>query len=155
LVKIVFICLGNICRSSLAEAVAKEAIKKNKYKNIEISSAGTANWHIGKPPCDKSQMIAKKFNLDISSYRSSQITNSNASNYDYFITADDSTYSHILGFNVDNSKVFKLGSFGLDNINIPDTYYINSPKEIENVYKMIETSVNNCLEFIILNESNI
>ena len=153
--KIVFICLGNICRSPLAEAVAKETIKKYPNNNIQISSAGTAHWHIGKPPCDKSQMIANKFNLDISSYRGFQITNFNASDYDYFIAVDESTYSHTLNFDIDSSKVFKLGSFGLDNADIPDTYYIESQHEIENVYKMIETSVNNCLEFIISNESNL
>ena len=150
--RIVFICLGNICRSPLAEAVAKKTINKYQDKDIKISSGGTANWHIGKPPCAKSQMIAREFNLDISSYRGFQITNSNANNYDYLIAVDDSTYSHTLGFDIDSSKVFKLGSFGLNNADIPDTYYIESHQEIENVYKMIETSVNNCLEFIISND---
>ncbi len=147
--------MGNICRSPLAEAVAKKEIKKYQNKDISISSAGTASWHIGKPPCDKSQMIANKFDLDISSYRGFQITNSNANDYDYFIAVDESTYSHTLSFNIDSSKVFKLGSFGLNNADIPDTYYIESQKEIENVYKMIETSVHNCLEFIISNEPNL
>ena len=153
--KIVFICLGNICRSPLAEAIAKEKIKEYANKDIHISSAGTAHWHIGKPPCDKSQIIAKKFGLDISSYVASQITNSNASDYDYFIVFDEANYSDTIDFNIDSSKVFKLGSFGLDNIDIPDTYYVDSQEEIENVYKMIETSVNNCLEFIISNESKL
>lgn len=147
--KIVFICLGNICRSPLAEAVAKKYVQEHNKKNIEISSAGTADWHIGKTPCPKSMLVAKNFNLDISGYRGYQITNSNAKNYDYLIAVDQSTYSHTKAFDIDNDKVFKLGYFGLNNADIPDTYYIESQEEINNVYNMIEKSVYSFMDFII------
>lgn len=146
---IIFICLGNICRSPLAEAVAKKYLKNKNKENIKISSAGTADWHIGKAPCPKSQIIAKKFNLDISSYQGYQITNSNAKNYDYFVAVDESTYMKTMSFDIDKDRVFKLGYFGLDNADIPDTYYIESQEEIINVYNMIEQSVYSFMDFIV------
>jgi len=139
--KIIFICLGNICRSPLAEAIAKKYISSNKIKDIEISSAGTGSWHIGKAPCPKSQSIANKFNLDLNGYQANQITSTNVAGYDYYLTVDNSTNNDTLSIGASKSKVFKLGDFGLDGADIPDIYYINSKKEIENVYNMLELSV--------------
>lgn len=70
---ILFVCLGNICRSPLAEGIAREYINKNNL-NIDVDSCGTGNWHIGEAPCDNSIKIAAINNVDISQQRSKQIT---------------------------------------------------------------------------------
>ena len=68
--KILMVCLGNICRSPLAEGILK-----SKTKNIEVDSAGTAGYHIGKNPDIRSIEIGKKNNIDISSQRATQKPN--------------------------------------------------------------------------------
>ncbi|MEO1938355.1 MAG: low molecular weight phosphotyrosine protein phosphatase, partial [Sulfurimonas sp.] len=62
---VLFVCLGNICRSPLAEGIARELICKNALK-IEVDSAGTGDWHIGEPPCEHSIKVAYLHGIDIS-----------------------------------------------------------------------------------------
>lgn len=72
---IIFVCLGNICRSPLAEGIAKEYAKKNNL-DIKIASAGTGSWHIGDAPCENSIKVAKQNGIDISKQKAQQIKKS-------------------------------------------------------------------------------
>lgn len=70
---IIFVCLGNICRSPIAEGCAKKLAIKNNLE-IRIESAGTGSWHIGELPCDNSIKVCQSNDVDISTLKASQFT---------------------------------------------------------------------------------
>ena len=145
---IIFVCLGNICRSPLAEAIAKEEVKK-KNLDIKIASAGTSSWHIGEAPCINSQKIALKYNLDISNYKGSQISQSQLKEFDLIIALDESNYKDLLRLGADKNKLKKLGCYNNDCLDVPDPYYFSGKDEMQgfdNVFNMIKKSVIKLLE---------
>ncbi|MEA1918264.1 MAG: low molecular weight protein-tyrosine-phosphatase [Campylobacterota bacterium] len=140
---ILFVCLGNICRSPLAEGIAKK-ISTEKGLHVKIDSAGTGDWHEGETPCQHSISIAKTHNLDISMQRARQIKSIDLDNFFMIIALDEKNYSDLKKMGAKN--LYKLGHFGLDNIDIPDPYFFPGFEGFEKVYSMIETAVSNLLE---------
>ena len=139
---ILFVCLGNICRSPLAEGIARDLIKKHNL-NIKVDSAGTGAWHIGNPPCSNSQKIAKIKGIDISDLRARQVRAEDFSNFDLIIALDSNNYNDLRRMGAKNFK--KLGDFGLNGEDIPDPYYWNDFSGFYKVYEMIEFCVKNLL----------
>ena len=88
-VKILMVCLGNICRSPLAEGILMSKLPK---KSFFVDSAGTGNWHVGKQPDERSIAIAKKNGIDISHLRGKQFSTSDFETYDYIYVMDNSNY---------------------------------------------------------------
>jgi len=139
---IIFVCLGNICRSPIAEGCAKAYVNKHGL-DITISSAGTSSWHNGEAPCENSIKIAKMNNIDISSLRASQITSKDINTYDMVVALDDSNYKDLMKLGANN--LIKLGDYGNDSQDIPDPYFFNGFEGFEKVYKMIDKCVNELL----------
>lgn len=82
---ILFICLGNICRSPLAEAAFRRA---SAGLEMVIDSAGTGDWHLGHPPDPRAQAVALREGIDISSFRSRLVTTADFANFDHIIAMD-------------------------------------------------------------------
>lgn len=125
--RILFVCLGNICRSPIAEGVFKNKAKELGLR-FEISSAGTANYHIGKPPHPLSQKVCKNHQIDISQQRAQQFSSVMHEKFDYIFALDHSVLSDInhqlKQFSI-NQNV-KLITEIIDNYSIkdvPDPYY--------------------------------
>jgi protein-tyrosine phosphatase len=137
---ILFVCLGNICRSPLAEGIAREYINKNNL-NIDVDSCGTGNWHIGEAPCDNSIKIAAINNVDISQQRSKQITLEDLKKYEIIIALDSSNYENLLTMGCPPNKLSKLGSYGHNNEDVPDPYFYNGFEGFEKVFEMIDFCV--------------
>ena len=136
--------MGNICRSPLAEAIARDIAQKEGL-DIIFDSAGTSHHHIGEPPCDYSQKVALANGIDISDLRARQVTNSNDEKFDIIIALDRKNLASLrdLGFR----DVRLLGEFGYEGADVPDPYYFESyGKGIEEVYKMIKICVINLLK---------
>lgn len=142
---IIFVCLGNICRSPIAEGVAKKYCEELGY-DFEISSAGTGSWHVGEAPCENSIKVAALNNVDISKQRAVQFTSKFANKYDYVIGLDDSNVSNIK--KLGQKKVFKLGDFGYDGQDVPDPYFYDGFEGFDKVFEMIDYCVKNLLEEI-------
>lgn len=140
---IIFVCLGNICRSPLAEGIAKEFIKENNLQ-IEISSAGTGSWHVGEPPCDNSIKVAKLNGIDISKQRAKQIKKEEFSKYDLVVGLDSSNIKNLKNMGCQN--LVKLGDFGFDGEDVPDPYFFDGFEGFDKVYNMIEVCVINLLK---------
>ena len=87
---ILFVCLGNICRSPLAEAAMRQAMTERGI-DIGVDSAGTGDWHVGKPPDRRAQAIARLHGADISGYRARQVN-----------AEDFLRFTHIVAMDVDN-----------------------------------------------------
>jgi protein-tyrosine phosphatase len=93
--KLLFVCLGNICRSPLADGVMRDLVKK-KNLNWIVDSAGTANYHIGELPDKRAQSVAKKHNVDISSLRARQFSSNDFDDFDYIFAMDAQNYQDII-----------------------------------------------------------
>ena len=141
--RILFVCIGNICRSPLAEGIAQKiAIKSNL--DITVNSAGTSSWHERELPCDSSIKIAALHDVDISKKRARQVRKSDYMNFDYVVAIDTKIKEKLetLGF----KNVYLLGDFGgYKGIDVPDPLFLNAfdddIREIYSVYTMIESCV--------------
>ena len=141
---ILFVCLGNICRSPLAHGIAQDYIKKYKL-DITVDSCGTSSYHIGEAPCKNSQKVAKLHHIDISYQKARQLTKNDLKQFDYIIALDENNYQDILKKGCNKNKLFKLGFFGYNNQDVPDPYFFDGFDGFEQVFKMIEKCVENLL----------
>lgn len=142
---ILFVCLGNICRSPLAEGIARELAKKEGLE-LKIDSAGTSAWHINEPPCEKSILIAEKYGIDISSLRGRQINVYSDLDFDLVVAMDRKNYSDILSLGFDKGKVVLIGDFGLQGRDIPDPYHYRDLEGFEEIYKMLKSAITQLLK---------
>lgn len=96
MVNILFVCLGNICRSPMAEAVMRDLVKKEGLEEtIQIDSAGTGNWHTEKPPHEGTRRILEHHNISYEGQKARQLTKEDLSQYDYLIGMDNENIGNI------------------------------------------------------------
>ncbi len=134
---VLFVCLGNICRSPLAEGIARDLNTKNEW-GIKIDSCGTSSLHRGEPPHIKSIKIAKDNNIDISKQQSRPINVYSDVEFDIIVAMDSQNKKDILSLGFPAEKVFKLGEFG-DGQDVPDPYFYPSDEGFKEVYLLIES----------------
>ena len=140
---ILFVCLGNICRSPLAEGIAKNYIKE-KNLNLVIESAGTGHWHIGEKPCDNSIKVALLNGVDISNQKAQQVKKSDFKNFDLIVGLDDSNISNLKNLGCKNP--IKLGDFGFNGECVPDPYFFDGFEGFDKVFEMIDVCVRNLID---------
>ena len=144
--RILFVCLGNICRSPLAHGVA-EKIVNDKALALTIDSAGTSNWHEGETPCEHSIEIAEQYNVDISQQRSRPITKEDISLFKYVVAMDQQNKADMEAFGFD--QVHLLGDYGgFQGKDVPDPYFFDGFEGFEHVYCMIESCVEDFIKEI-------
>ena len=142
-IKILMVCLGNICRSPLAEGILKSKIDSN---NVYVDSAGTGHWHIGKKPDLRSIEVAKKHQLDITDQRGRQFSKQDFDDFDYIFVMDNSNKKDVLSIarnDSDKEKIHLILNeiFPNENMDVPDPYYGGS-EGFQNVYRMLDLSCN-------------
>lgn len=132
------VCLGNICRSPLAEGILKSKVNLN---HITIDSAGTAGYHLGNPPDPRSIKVAKENGIDISQQRCRKFSVTDFDAFDLIYVMDKSNYNTIIGLartKDDTEKVrLLLSGTNLDTKEVPDPYY-DSKDGFEKVFLMID-----------------
>lgn len=138
-IKILMVCLGNICRSPLAEGILASKLPKDKFI---VDSAGTGSWHIGCQPDLRSIAIAKKNKLDISGQKGRQFVVSDFDEFDYIYAMDNSNYRdiiHLANKPTHKQKVQLILNelFPNENVDVPDPYY-GVPNGFDSVYKMLD-----------------
>ena len=144
--KILFVCLGNICRSPLAHGIAEKISQENSLE-WAIDSAGTSNWHEGEAPCDNSIRIAKDHNVDISMQHSRPIRKEDITSFDYVVAMDKENKANMEDFGFNN--VYLLGDFAEYNgTDVPDPYFFNGFEGFEKVYTMVELCVRDFMDFV-------
>ncbi len=127
-IKILFVCMGNICRSPTAEGAFRLQLEKQGVQDLfEIDSAGTHAYHIGSQPDSRSQTSARKFGVDLSDQRGRQVHESDFYHYDYIFAMDASNLADLKSICPEEYQ-HKL-SLMLDNIpknngkSVPDPYF--------------------------------
>ena len=137
---VIFVCLGNICRSPIAEGCAKKIVYENNLE-IKVDSAGTGDWHVGERPCENSIKIAHENGIDISDLRARQVRKSDFVEFDLIVVLDDNNYRDLTLMGAKN--IVKLGDFGYDGKDIPDPYFFQGFDGFREVFKMIDICVHN------------
>jgi len=138
-VKILMVCLGNICRSPLAEGLLASKLPKDKFF---VDSAGTGNWHVGKKPDERSIATAKKNGLDISSQKAKHFTPKDFDTYDYIFVMDNSNYDDVIFLAKTDEQKSKVQLildelFPGENVDVPDPYY-GLQNGFDMVYEMLD-----------------
>ncbi|TVZ55194.1 protein tyrosine phosphatase [Lutibacter sp. Hel_I_33_5] len=137
--RILMVCLGNICRSPLAHGILESKVNPEK---ITVDSAGTAAYHVGKLPDERSIEVARKYNINITNQRARKFTVNDFDAFDIIYTMDESNYYNILTLSrgeADTCKVKMILNevYPDQNNSVPDPYY-GGKEGFENVYRMLE-----------------
>ena len=140
--KILMVCLGNICRSPLAEGILRDKLEKKGFIHIEVDSAGTSAYHIGEHPDKRSIRNAKSHGIDISKLRGRQFTASDFDEFDRIYVMDSSNFSNVihLARNEDDTGKVKLILNELEpgsDMAVPDPYY-GGENGFEHVFQLLD-----------------
>lgn len=128
MIKVLFICLGNICRSPMAEAYFRHLVREEGLDGqIFVDSAGTSSWHEGKPPHQSTQEKLNEKGISFHGMKARQTVINDFKQFDYIITMDDQNLSDLANIHkeITYAKVAKLMDFVEEETgkNIPDPYY--------------------------------
>lgn len=128
MVKVLFVCMGNICRSPMAEGTFRAAVTKAGLDGLfHIDSAGTIGYHAGSPPDRRAQSTARKYGVDITAQRSRQVRDSDFSEFDYILAMDHDNLTDLLTRcpEANQEKISLFMSFAPDHPYdiMPDPYY--------------------------------
>jgi len=142
--KILMVCLGNICRSPLAEGILKS---KLDIALFQVDSAGTGGWHVGSPPDPRSVAVARQHGLDITDQRGKKFSVYDFEIYDHIFVMDNSNYRDVVNQAQSNSEKQKVQLildeiFPGENVDVPDPYY-GGDQGFENVYQMLDEACEN------------
>lgn len=137
--KILMVCLGNICRSPLAEGILQSKLSSESFI---VDSAGTAGYHVGELPDGRSIEVARKFGIDITNQRSRKFTKADFDKFDMIFAMDQNNYTDIVALseNEEQHEKVKLILNELypdENRSVPDPYY-GGDQGFGNVYKMLD-----------------
>ena len=140
-VGVLFVCLGNICRSPLAEGVFRgELARRGLEGDFRVDSCGTGGWHVGEPPDPRSTEVAARHGVDIAGQRSRKLSREDFADFDWLVAMDRQNARDILARKPSGatSRVVRFMDYvpsapGLD---VPDPYY-GGPGGFDRVYELL------------------
>ena len=150
MIKIIFVCLGNICRSPLAEAICNQKIKDLGWEDkMTCDSAGTANYHVGDDPDPRSIKVAADHGIPMS-HKGQQFTHRLAKEFDYWLAMDRSNLRNmIIELDGKPENLLLMRDFDHENRgqDVPDPYY-GGQDGFEDVYQILDRSIDGFLDFL-------
>ena len=137
------VCLGNICRSPLAEGVLQEKLNR-KGLDIKVDSAGTGGWHVGQGPDLRAIAIANKYGVDISNQKARQFSSTDFEEFDIIYAMDSSNLSDIVSLAKSSEDIEKVRLI-LDELNVGNNNYVPDPyyggdEGFEKVYQLLDAA---------------
>jgi len=151
---ILFVCMGNICRSPAAEAIMKKNIEKNNLSNkIQVDSAGVIDYHSGESADSRMIAHAKKRGYEVDSIARQFDMTKDFDRFDYIVTMDNENFEDINSMDILNkygNKIFRMVDFceNCTRDEIPDPYY-NGASGFEEVLDMLEDATNGLVKKVI------
>lgn len=153
MIKVLFVCLGNICRSPLAEAIFNHKLKaQNLIGEFSSDSCGTSDYHIGELPDERTIKCARRNDIPID-HRGRQIHRVDIREFEYIIAMDNSNkfsiQKQIEQQGLKNKNIFLIREFQIspDLIDVPDPYYGNE-EDFDLVYNILDDSIESLLEHL-------
>ena len=151
--RILFVCLGNICRSPLAEGVFRKLVaSEGRSAEFEIDSAGTGGWHVGERPDGRMRQTASRHGVSLEDIRARKFKRSDLDDFDLILAMDRNNYQDILALarkdQTDKVRLFR--SFDPEiggSKDVPDPYY-GGPDGFEHVFDIVERTSENLLRSI-------
>jgi protein-tyrosine phosphatase len=140
MVRVLFVCLGNICRSPIAQGVFENVLRREGLEEeVSVDSAGTGTWHVGEPPDQRAQRSASSRGLDLSTQRARRIAPEDCENFDYVLTMDEENYRAVASLCRGSAAVRPFLDFATDSpeTEIPDPFY-GGPEGFEHVLDLVE-----------------
>ena len=135
------VCLGNICRSPLAQGI----LEKKVFKSVIIDSAGTAGYHIGKSPDQRSIDIGNKNGVDISNYKARQFSKKDFKNFDHIYVMDNSNYKDLIGQAESIEDEKKVNLILSSNQEVPDPYCLGE-NGFKHCYRLLDNACKNIVK---------
>lgn len=148
-IRVLFVCMGNICRSPMAEAIFRHLVEQAGLSDrFEIDSAGTGSWHVGEPPHPGTQRVLARHNISTAGMRARQVRSADIDQFDYILVMDRENLADLGRFHPRARERAKLllsfaPELGVDEV--PDPYYNG---RFDEVYQLIETACRNLLAYI-------
>jgi protein-tyrosine phosphatase len=144
---VLFVCLGNICRSPLAQGILDHILAKKGIENWITDSAGTGAWHVGQPPDSRTQKNAQEHGISLP-YIARQVNKKDFNSFDYIFVMDDSNHHNLIRIAPQSydAKILKMRDYDplAKGADVPDPY-IGGEKGFEEVYQMLDRSIKNFL----------
>ncbi|HMR87923.1 MAG TPA: low molecular weight protein-tyrosine-phosphatase [Saprospiraceae bacterium] len=140
--KILMVCLGNICRSPIAQGILEEKIKIYKL-DWQVDSAGTSGWHDGEHPDRRAILQSQKHNVDISNQISRKFTINDLDYYDHILVMDSANYQDVMKICKTESQKSKVNlitnfKYPYKNIAVPDPYYND---KFDEVFQLLDDAI--------------
>ena len=147
--KILLVCLGNICRSPLAEGILRNKAESMDL-DLMVDSAGTSDWHIGEPPDSRGVNVAFENGIDINDLKARQFSINDFDKFDLILAMDKTNYSELLNLarnsnDIKKIKLFMNIAFPGVNMDVPDPYYDGRFQE---VFELLDEASEKILENI-------
>lgn len=153
--KLLFICLGNICRSPAAEGIMRQMVEERALSNnIIVDSAGIGSWHVGEMPDPRMRKHAARRGYDLSPLRARQFRSDDFQKFDYIIVMDEENYHDVMargGVYADARKVLRMKDYFIRNKgqqSVPDPYY-GGAEGFERALNLIEDGCEGLLKDLV------
>ncbi|MEC0127112.1 low molecular weight protein-tyrosine-phosphatase [Paenibacillus pabuli] len=149
MIHVLFVCLGNICRSPMAEAVLRHKVKEKGWDQlIQVDSAGTGDWHVGKPPHEGTRNLLDSYRISYANMAARQFESADFSHFNYIICMDDSNAANVRNVpGGEEAELIQLMDLLPDETlrEVPDPYYTGN---FEEVYRLVDAGCDVLLERI-------
>ncbi len=153
-IKVLFVCLGNICRSPLAEGVFRHTVEERGLSgHFDVDSAGTGSWHVGERPDRRMSATAQRHGVSLDDQRARQFSRRDLVQYDHIFVMDKDNLQDVLFLDHDGSLGHKVRLFREfdpepDDYQVPDPYY-GGPQGFEKVFHIVSRTAENLVEALV------